>query len=360
MSNSSSLAQLLEKFDNLFGVTGDESEVAEALKNEMKDLYDDYASDPLGNQYYTRKGTDSSKCVVFASHMDEIGFMIKYIEDEGFARIFPVGYHDERLVVNQDLVFKTANGNKVYGVTGSKPFHIMSHDEFDKPVKISDLFVDFGTQSAAETRALGIEIGDLGGYSRKGFFLNGTDFYSGKSVDDRCAIAVMVEVLRRLKGEKIAPNVGFAATTQEEIGMHGGAPAAQYFKPELFFALDVTLSGGTPGIEWRDSAQKMGGGVGIKYFDWEPNAMCGNNVPRRLTKRMTEIAMRNNIPYQNEVIMGGGTDAWTASLTNTGVLSGGISIPSRYIHTAVGTVKLSDLEYAVQFIIAFLKDYKSL
>ncbi|WP_010260311.1 M42 family metallopeptidase [Treponema primitia] len=360
MSDTNSLARLLETLDNVFGVTGNEEEVAGALKNEMAGFFDDYYADPLGNQYYIRKGTASDKRVMFAAHMDEIGFIIKYIDDDGFARIFPVGYHDDKMVVNQDLVFNTASGKKVYGVTGAKPFHMMSEDELHSPLKIQDLFVDFGVQSAAEARALGLEIGDLGGYSRRGFFLNGTDYYSGKAVDDRSGLAVLVEVMRRLKDEPLLPTICMAGTTQEEIGMHGGGPAARSFKPELFFAVDVTLTGGSPGIEWRDSSQKMGGGICVKYYDWDPNVSCGNTVPRHLTNRMIELAKKHHIPFQREVMMGGGTDAWPASLADSGVLAGGISIPSRYIHTAVGTVKLSDLEHCVNYIIAYLKDYQSL
>jgi endoglucanase len=191
---------------------------------------------------------------------------------------------------------------------------MMSEDELHSPLEIQDLFVAFGVQSADEVHSLGLEIGDLGGYSRRGFFLNGMDYYRGKAVDDRSGLAILVEVMRRLKGDPLLPTICIAATTQEEIGMHGGGPAAHSFKPELFFAVDVTLTSGSPGVEWRDSSQKMGGG----------------------------------------------TDAWPASLVDGGILAGGVFIPSRYIHTAVGVVKLSDLEHCVNYIIAYLKDYQSL
>ncbi|MDR1420499.1 MAG: M20/M25/M40 family metallo-hydrolase [Treponema sp.] len=359
------LAKSLAALDNAFGVSGNEEEAAAAFYAEMSaegGLFDERFSDALGNQFYVRygksHGTAGEKRLMFAAHLDEIGFVIKYIEDEGFARIFPVGYHDERLLVNQDLVFNTIAGQKIRGVTGAKPFHCLTSAEKEKTFGIADVYVDFGTESAGETRALGLEIGDLGGYARAGFFLNGTDVYSGKAVDDRAGLAVLVEALRRLKGLDIFPDVCVVATTQEEVGMRAGGVVTNRWKPDEFFALDVTLTGGAPGLDYRDAACKMGGGVCVKCFDWDPVITCGNSVSRALTARMTAAAKKHSIPFQYEVLMGGGTDGWTASLANCGTLAGGISIPSRYIHTAVGAVTLRDLDYCAAFVSHYVQDYR--
>jgi endoglucanase len=356
----SALAKTLIALDNVAGVSGNEEAVAELLRREMEGLYDEHFSDPLGNQFFIRRGKNDSKRVMFSAHMDEIGFIINYIEDEGFARILPVGYHDDRMAINQDLAFITAEGRKVYGVTGAKPAHIMTAEDHEKVITIKDLFVDFGTESAAETRSLGIEIGDYGTFSRTGAFLNGTDYYSGKSVDDRAGLAVLVEALRRLKGMEIEPTICMTGTVLEEVGMRAGSPIVTRFKPELFFAVDGTLTGGTPGVEYRLCSQKMGGGVGIKYFDWDSILTSGNNVPRKLTNHMIAVAKKHKIPFQREVIPGGGTDAWLACQTAEGVLTGGISIPMRYIHSAVGTVKLSDLDFCADYIVRYLQEYVTL
>ncbi|MDR2860782.1 MAG: hypothetical protein LBV66_02980, partial [Elusimicrobiota bacterium] len=331
---NSDLSKTLIALDNAVSVSGDELEASEVLHKEMQGLYDEYFDDPLGNQFYIRKGTNPDKRVLFAAHIDEIGFIVNYIDDNGFARILPVGYHDDRMAVNQDLVFITSQGKKVFGITGSKPAHIMTEQDHEKVIKVEDLFVDFGTQSAQETRDLGLEIGDYGTFSRTGRFLNGKDFYSGKSLDDRSGAAVLVEVLRRLKGIKIEPDICMAGTVQEEVGMRSGGVISNRFKPEQMFAVDVTITGGTPGIEYSQSPMKIGGGVCIKFYDWDKKLTCGNNVARKLTNRMIEVAKKHNIPFQREIFAGGGTDAWTASLSGTGVLSGGISIPMRYMHTA--------------------------
>ena len=360
MQDMKKLAATLAALDGAIGVSGNEEEVAAVLFREMDGLYDEHWIDPLGNQYFVRQGRNPEKRVLFASHMDEIGFIVQNIDENGFARLLPVGYHDDRMALNQDLVFLTAEGRRVYGVTGIKPAHVMTEEDRAKPVKISDVFVDFGTGSAEETRALGLEIGDYGAFSRTGIFLNESGVYSGKSVDDRAGLAVLVEAARRLAGRGIEPTVCFAGTIQEEVGMRGGLAIATRFKPEQFFAVDGTLTGGIPGYDFGECPQKMGGGVSFKFFDWDITWTCGNNVPRRLTKRMIEVARKYDIPFQREVMMGGGTDAWTASLAGEGVLAGGIGIPMRYMHSAVGLVKLSDMSLAADYIVHYLEDYISL
>ena len=359
--NNSSLAKTLKALDSAFGVTGDETEVAEVLKKQMEGYYDEYTEDPLGNQIFVKYGKNRDKKVILAAHMDEIGFIINYIEDNGFARIMPVGYHDDRMAVNQDLVIITSEGKHVYGVTGSKPFHILTEEEQGKVIKIEDLFVDLGTESREETESLGVRPGDYAAFNRQGYFLNDGKYYSGKSVDNRAGCAVLAETMKRLSEMDIEPTVYAVGTVQEEVGMRAGGPITNRIQPELVLAIDGTLTGGTPGIEWNQCSERMGGGPGIKYYDWDPIlGQTGNNVPRKLTKRIIEIAEKYNIPYQREIIMGGGTDAWSASTAWFGVLAGGICIPERYIHTAVGTVHMDDLENTVELVVKYLQDYVTL
>jgi endoglucanase len=354
------LSKTLMDLDNAIGVSGDEKEVAEVLQKEMQGLYDEYFTDALGNQYYVKRGKNPDKRILFAAHLDEIGFIINYIDKNGFARILPVGYHDDRMIINQDLVFISSKGKKIYGVTGSRPAHIMTDEEQKQSIPIEDLFVDFGTNSDKETRALGVEIGDYGAFARTGRFLNGTDYYSGKSIDDRSGAAVLVEVLRELKGKEIEPTICMVGSTQEEVGIRSGEPICNRFKPEQMFAVDVTITGGVPGIKYRQVSMQIGKGVCIKFFDWDKKLTCGNNVARILTNRMIEVAQKYDIPFQREVFVGGGTDAWTASKSATGILAGGVGIPMRYTHTAVGAVKISDLQHCVDFIVKYLQEYKSL
>ena len=359
--NKSRLADYLMKIDNVIGVSGDESRVGDLLKAEMEGLYDKYIEDPLGNRIFIRNGKNPEKTVMFSAHMDEIGFIINYIEDEGFGRIFPVGYHDDRMVVNQDLVFVTDDGREVHGITGSKPAHIMNEEDHKNIIPIEELYVDFGTDNREETLALGIEPGNYGTFNRQGYFLNDGKYYTGKSVDDRSCVAIMIEVMQRIKDMDIEPNVCMVGTTQEEVGMRAGGPIGSRINPEIMFALDVTLTGGTPGIEKRQCSAEMGKGVAFKYFDWDAQlGMTGSNVPRKVTMHQKKIADKYNIPWQYEVITGGGTDAWSVAMSGEGVLTGGISLPQRYMHTAVGTVNMDDMEHMTNFIVKYLQDYVTL
>lgn len=256
------------------------------------------------------------------------------------------------------MVVMTDSGKKVYGVTGSKPAHIMTDEDHEKVIKIDELFVDFGTTSREETKALGVEVGDYMGFAREGHILNNSKFYTGKSVDDRAGLAVLVETLKRLQDTELECTICMVGSVMEEVGMRSGAPLVNRLNPELFLAVDVTITGDTPGVELNKCSQQMGLEPGIKYYDWDPIlGATGNNVPRKLARKLIKTAEKHSIPYQREVIAGGGTDAWSASMAGTGVLAGGVCIPQRYMHTAVGTVNMEDMENTVELLVNFLKEY---
>ena len=291
---------------------------------------------------------------MLCAHMDELGFVVQHVEDGGFVRIAQVGHHDARMVIDQEL---TIHGEKgpVTGVTGAKPAHVLTDEEKLKTIPLEQLFVDVGTSSRAETEALGIQVGQLATFARSAGLLNGTRVFSGKAVDDRSGCAVMVEVMQRLAERDVRATVCATAAVQEEVGIRGAGPAAFRIQPDVALAIDVTLCGDTPGIEFARLPVKLGHGPAIKYFDWAPNSMIGSAVPRRLTKRLEETAEAAGIAFQREVLLGGATDAWGIALSGRGVLTGCVSLPSRHIHSAVGCVHLDDLEGAVSLILAFLE-----
>jgi len=349
---SDTMLDLLAALDAAIGVSGDERLVAEVVAKELDGHYDEHSTDALGNQYFTRAGGDGAPTVMLCAHMDELGFIVQHIEDEGFVRIAPVGYHDPRMVVDQDLAIHGAKG-AVAGITGAKPAHVLPPEEAKKAIPMDQLHVDVGTTTRAETEELGIRVGDLATFARTGMALNGTKVFSGKAVDDRAGCAVMIEVMRRLGDAPAATVVGVAAV-QEELGIRGAGPAAARVKPDVGIAIDVTLCGDTPGLEFSRLPISLGKGPAIKYFDWAPEAGYGSAVPRHLTDQFERAAGAAGIEFQREVLMGGATDAW--GIANSGVLSGCVSVPSRYIHSAVGCVHLDDVEGAVKLLLAFIDD----
>jgi putative aminopeptidase FrvX len=350
------ILNLLEKFDNTIGVTGYEGQVVKALTEEMAGLYDEHYEDKLGNNIFVKRGTGKFKLMLCA-HMDEIGFIVSFIDENGYVRIVPAGYHDDRMAVDQDLVINTFKGN-VYGVTGSKPAHVLSEEEKKTTIPISELFIDVGTNSREETENLGVRQGDPVGFNRTGYLMNEGKVYTGKSVDNRAGCAVMVEVMKMLSNTKVVPDIYAVGTIQEELGMRGAGPAAHRIDPDMVLAIDVTLAGDTPGIEERELPIKLGKGAAIKMYEWDPNCMCGNSVPMKVTSKFIEVAEKNKIPYQRDVLMYGGTDGWSASLSGNGYLTGIISVPERYMHTAVGAVNIFDMECTARLIVEFIKDMK--
>ena len=349
------MLDLLTALDAAVGVSGDERQVAELIAGELDGHHDSHESDALGNQFFTRSGAAGAATVMLCAHMDELGFVVQHIEDEGFVRIAPVGYHDARMVVDQDLSIHGAKG-AVLGVTGAKPAHVLPPDEAKKAIPIDQLHVDVGTASREATEELGIRVGDLVTFAREGGALNDTRVFTGKAVDDRAGCAVMVEVMRRLGDRDGGATVVGVAAVQEELGIRGAGPAAARVRPDVGIAIDVTLCGDTPGMEFSRLPIKLGLGPAIKYFDWAPEVGYGSAVPRRLTDRLERAADAAGVAYQREVLMGGATDAWGIAASGTGVLTGCISVPSRYIHSAVGCVHLDDLEGAVKLILSFIDD----
>jgi endoglucanase len=351
------LHHLLARFDAIPGVSGDERQVATAIVDEFDGAYDTHEADALGNHYFLRRGDEGAPTVMLCAHMDELGFVVQYVEDAGFVRIAPVGFHDDRMVVDQHVLLHGDKGG-VLGVVGAKPAHILEEEERKKVIPISDLAVDVGTASRAETEELGIQVGQFVTFAREGTLLNGTRVFTGKAVDDRAGCAVMVEVMQRLADDPVSANVCAVAAVQEEVGIRGAGPAGFRIQPDVALAIDVTLCGDTPGVEFGRVPIRFGGGPAIKYFDWAPASLIGSAVPRRLTERLEQAADAIGLEYQREVLLGGATDAWAIALSGGGVLTGCVSLPSRYIHSAVGCVHLDDLEGAVSLILSFLRTVK--
>jgi putative aminopeptidase FrvX len=351
---SDRIFDLLARLDAAIGVSGHEEAVAEVMMAELDGAYDRHEVDPIGNHYFTRAGANGGPTVMLCAHMDELGFVIRHIEDQGFLRIGPIGGHDARMVVDQDIAVHGIDG-PVHGITGAKPAHLVEREERKLAIPMEELFLDIGTSSREQTEALGVRVGQVATFRREGALLNSSRVFSGKAVDDRAGCAVMVEAMRLLAGREIGPTVCATASVQEEIGLRGAEVAGTRVQPDVALALDVTVCGDTPGVEFRRSPITLGAGPAIKYFD-ASNSGSGAPVPRRLTERLEKAADGAAIAYQREVLFGGGTDAWAIGTSGSGVVSGCVSVPSRYIHSAVGCVNLDDVDGAARLVVAFIED----
>lgn len=347
---------LLKQLDEIPGVSGDESAVADYMKGHLLDCSDEHWADALGNQFFVKKGSRPDVKIMLTAHMDEIGFVVRHIDEKGFVFFHPVGYHDCRMVLNQVLAVHTESG-QVTGVTGAKPAHLVSAEEAKRSIPLDAIHLDLGTTSRAQTEALGVQIGDFITFERKGQLLNGGKLFTGKAVDNRASCAILIEVMRRLKDRDIVPSLYGVATVQEEVGLRGAGPAAFAVQPDVALAIDVTFAGDSPAMHPHLPPMKLGFGPVIKHYDWTPDTGQGNNVPKRLTRKLVQIAEKQGIPYQHQTVLNGGTDAASMSLAGKGAVAGVISIPSRYIHSATGCVHVDDLENIVELVCAFVEEY---
>lgn len=337
----SDLKDLLEQLSNAHGVSGYEGSVRQIIENEVKPYVDDIRTDKMGNLITTKRG--GSPVIMLAAHMDEIGLMVKYVEDKGFARFTKTGGWFDQTLLNQRMILHTENG-PVYGVLGSKPPHAMKEEDKNKVIKAEDMFLDFGAESKEDADRIGVKAGTPV-TSDIDFKSLGNDRVTGKAFDNRAGCAMLIEALRRIKDSRATIHAVF--TVQEEVGLKGAKTSAYGLNPDVALATDVTITGDHPGIEKKDSAIEMGKGPSITVSDADGRGII---VPEPVLKWLKEAAESNNIPYQLEVGSGGTTDASAIHLTREGIPTGVISMPSRYIHTPVSVLSMNDLEKSAELI----------
>lgn len=326
--------RLLERFTQVHGVPGAEEAVRAAMVEEIGSAAE-ISRDRLGSLIATKRGTSDSPKIMFAGHMDEVGFMVTRITDEGFLRFQPLGGWWEHVMLAQRVAVLTRRGELI-GVIGSKPPHILSPDERKKMVEKREMFIDIGVASREEAEAKGVRPGDPVVPLCPFTTLANEKYVMAKALDNRVGCALVVEILRSLGGDH--PNTAYGvATVQEEVGLRGAGTSAYAVEPDIGFALDVGTAGDTPGVKPEEAQAKLGKGPAILLYD-------ASLVPhRRLLDFVVDVAGEIGIPLQFDSMPGGGTDAGRMHLFGEGVPSLAIAVPTRYIHSHAGIVHLDDL-----------------
>jgi putative aminopeptidase FrvX len=340
---------LLTMFADAHGLSGYEDEVAALLRSEMEPLVDEVHVDKMGNVIGIRSGQGPS--VMVAAHMDEIGLMVSHIDDDGYLRVVPIGGWFEQTILSQRVVVHTTDGRRIPGVVGSRPPHLMDAEERKKMVKIKDMFVDCGATSAVNAGELGVEIGSpitIDCELRQ----MGNGFVTGKALDNRAGVTMMVGALQLLKGKKVRATVQAVGTVQEETGLKGARTSAYGLDPDVALATDVTIPGDHPGVSKNEAHVIAGKGPAITVID---AAGRGIMAPRPVLRWLRESAEKASIPYQLEVGNGGNTDATAIYISRAGVPCSVISVPARYIHSPVEVLSLRDLERGAQLIAAAIQ-----
>ena len=326
--------KLLAKICETPGTSGYEQQVRKLVLEELKNIDVVTEVDNLGNLYAIKKGKDSSKRVMIAAHMDEIGFIVKHIDENGFLRFHTLGGFDPKTLTAQRVI---VHGKKdVVGVMSSKPIHIMTAEERAKPASISDYFIDLG-MSAEEVKS-NISIGDP--ITRERTLIEMGNCVNCKSIDNRVAVYILIETLKLLKD--CPYDIYGVFTVQEEVGIRGANVAAHNINPTFGFGLDTTIAFDLPGSKPEEKVTQLGNGVAIKIMD--SSTICDY----RMVKFQKKIATEYNIKWQPELLTMGGTDtAGIQRMGKTGAVAGAISIPTRHLHQVIEMAHKEDISNSV-------------
>jgi len=329
------------------GAPGFEQPIRELVLKELKGLVDEVELDNLGNVYAIKRGK-SDKRVMVGAHMDEIGFIVTHIDDKGFIRFHTLGGFDPKTLTAQRVL---VHGKKeIIGVMASKPIHVMSQDERNKVAKLSDYFIDTGLP-AEKVKEL-ISIGDP--ITREREFIEMGDCVNGKSLDNRLAVFIQLEMLRKLKGKKIPHDLYAVFTVQEEVGVRGANVAALKVNPDFGFGLDTTIAFDLPGAAAHEVITKLGEGTAIKIMD--ASTICDY----RMVKFMKHTADKKKIKWQPEILTAGGTDtAGIQRMTEGGSIAGAISIPTRHLHQVIEMAHKDDIQASIDLLTACIQELDS-
>ena len=339
---------LLKRLCETPGVSSREEPIRKLVIEEIKPLVDSVEVDVMGNVIGLKKGSPTGPKVMIAAHMDEIGFLVKHIDDRGFIRLLPVGGWDPRAMMAQRVFVHGFCGAKLRGalMPAQKPIHMLTAEEMNKPIKLEEYVVDLGLPVEAVKSQ--VEVGDPVTMDRTAERVG--DHVVSKTLDNRLSVFIMLEALRQLKGRSIEANLYGVATVQEEVGLRGAITSGYAIKPDICLALDGTLANDYPGTPDQDHVTKLGNGVAIKIVD--SSLFCHP----KLVRHFRDVAEAKKIKYQLELLPRGGTDAGGVQRSRRGVVSFTLSVPMRFVHTVNESAHVEDIQGAIDLLVAYLEE----
>jgi endoglucanase len=336
---------IIEKYSNICSAGGDEENIRERIKADIKGCVDEVSVNPLGNLTAFKKGSRKSGSILLTAHMDEVAFIVKSVEKEGLIKFYPIGGLLTKILVGK-AVF--VGKKKLPGVIGHKSFHYISPEERKKVPAHKELSIDVGASAKEEVKD--VSPGDYV-YFRSEFFTQNNHYY-GKAFDDRAGCCALTEVLRDYKGDR-RPALSIIATytVQEEVGLRGGATAAYGHKNILFnLNLEATTCSDREIKKTYSPSTVSGEGPAVSFMD---RTSIAN---RHLVDFVTEVARKHRIPYQFKKTVTGGTDSGAIHLSEEGVPSITVSVPVRYIHAPWGIMNRKDFNDYIRLAKAVVRE----
>ena len=332
---------LLCELTETSGVPGYEDRIREIVRRELEPEVDELRRDGMGNVVGTIHGS-GDRAVAVAAHMDEIGFMVRHVTDEGFVQVDALGGFDPRVLKAQRVTIHTEDED-ITGLIGSVPPHTLDESDRNSTPEVEDVHIDLGLD--AETAKERVDVGDLVTMEQTTERVG--DHVTGKALDDRVCVFTMLEAARRIDDPEVT--VHFAATVQEEVGLRGANALGVDIDADLAIALDVTVANDVPDFDDGEYVTELGEGTAIKLKD--SSVITNPKVHRRLRT----VAEDEDIDYQLEVLPAGGTD--TAGFQRAGGATpvGAISVPTRYLHTVTESAHVDDIAATIDLLTAFLE-----
>ena len=329
---------ILQELSDAIGISGNEDAVRKVVADAVRDHVDELRTDTIGNLFAVKKaraaqGAKHTFKVMVAAHMDEVGLMITGYDGNGGLRFQPVGGIDDRILPGKVLL---VGPDKIPGVIGVKPIHLLKGDEGKQVVKMDDMRIDIGASSKEEAEGL-VKLGQVAAFSTHYSKVGRTA--TGKAFDDRAGCAVLVELL---KGARFPFDLYAVFTVQEEVGLRGARVAASAVEPDCAFVLEGTICDDLPKDKDTSPTTELGKGPAISLMDRSAFA------DRRLVDHLIATAEKLGIPYQFKQPGIGGTDAGAITRSKAGVPAVPVSVPCRYIHSPVARLSLDDFDNTVK------------
>lgn len=337
--------KLFKTLTELPGISGNEHFVRKFMKEQLSLYADEIVQDKLGSIFGVRRGDENGPVVMVAGHMDEVGFLVSQITENGMIRFQTVGGWWSQVLPAQRVEIITDNG-PVPGVISSTPPHLLDEEKRKKPIDIKDMLIDIGADDKKDAEKIGIKPGQQIVPVCPFTVMANEKKIMAKAWDNRYGCGLAIELLEELKDEHL-PNILYSgATVQEEVGLRGAQTAANMIKPDIFFALDASAANDASGK--KDEFGQLGKGALLRIYD---RTMVTHKGMREF---LLDTAEKHNIKYQYFVSTGG-TDAGRVHISNEGVPSAVIGICSRYIHTHASIIHVDDYAAAKEFLVQLVK-----
>lgn len=338
---------LLKELSEVAAIGSCERYVSRIVKKHLEPIVDSITYDNFGSMICEKKGIEDGPKIMISSHMDEVGFMVRSIDESGFIKLLPVGGWWGHVMPAQELQVTTENGDTYIGVVGCRAPHGMTQDEKSKVIHPMHLYLDMGVKNRKEIEELGIEVGNMITPLSEFRVMNNPNYLCGKAWDDRICVGVGIDVIRQLHDKDHDSNVFMVASTQEEVGIRGARTAVHNIKPDIAIALDVTTSIDTP-LD-NGSGMALGNGAILSVLD---GLTIGN---RSLVQHMEQLGIQLKLDLNYDFMTVGGTDACNIHKAMDGVITMTLSLPTRYMHSSRLLIHRKDYWQTVELLTEFCR-----